>query len=123
MAQCCVPGATAIIVVIPGNGMVRTHRSAFIGGLIQVEQNVDSARGVGDKVVPFIAAHPLFWQHRSRGMSAIDYMNGRLSDSGMATKEGANEVAIPEPLMLCIAGRVDANIATACMNIALKGRL
>src|ERR1051326_3596042 len=41
-------------------------------------------------------------------------------DARMAAEVGTNEIAIPGPLVACIAGRVNSSIATASSNIALE---
>src|SRR5437762_3149980 len=123
MANCRVPGAPTIVLVIPGNGMVDPHFATAIGLLINGHQHMHRIGWIGGEVVPLIDAHPLIRQRGGRRMIMIEYMNGSLLNAGMIVEEGPYQLAIPRPFVLGIAGRMHTRVAATSLNIALKRRL
>src|SRR5450759_4974002 len=103
--------------------MVVAHVSTNVGVFVDSQQHLDLATRICSKVVPLIGTHPERRQHGSRGVNSIDYVDSRLRYFRMAVEdvdECAEQITVPGPVVLCIAGRVNTNVPAASANIACK---
>lgn len=99
-----IPGSATIESVIPGDGMIATHRAAGIGSFIDGEQNVDIFAGIGSEIVPFIGAGPVGGEHVCRDIMRIFDGEGSLGDMGMILEVGTHELTVPGPVIFGIGG-------------------
>ncbi len=63
MAQSGIPGASAVVGMVPGDGMIGAHVAAFIGRFIQSHEHMDVWARIGSKIVPLIGTRPESWKH------------------------------------------------------------
>src|SRR6266404_585147 len=120
MAHRGVPAAAAVDLLTPGDRVVDTHLAAGIGRFIERCQNVYGTARVGAKVVPFVGSHPNRREPLSGGVTEVLDMDGGALDLWVASEIGADEPAIPGPLVLGVACRVDADEAAAGADIAFE---
>src|SRR6266436_282206 len=118
MAHRGVPAAAAVDLLTPGDRVVDAHLAAGIGRFIERCQNVYGAARVAAKVVPFVDAHPNRRESLRRGVTQVLDADGGALDLWVAGEIGADEPAIPGPLVLGVARRVDADKPAAGADIA-----
>ena len=58
-----VPGASPVVIMRPGDGMVGAHSASGVGAFIQPGQNMDRTAGIDVEVIPFIGPDPSSGQH------------------------------------------------------------
>src|SRR5688572_23858973 len=66
---------SALVGVRPDNRVVRRHRAAGVGALVERGEHVDAAAWIRPEVVPLVAARPWTRQRRRRGVSGIFDLN------------------------------------------------
>src|SRR6266478_3884242 len=120
MAHRSVPAAAAFDLLTPGDRVVDAHLAAGIGRFIECCQNVYGTAGVAAKVVPFVGALPNRGDALRRGVTPVLDADGRALDLWVAGEVGADEPAIPGPLVLGVARRVDADKPAAGADIAFE---
>src|SRR6266700_2967104 len=94
-----VPGAAAIVVLRPGDGMVEPHRPAGVGILINGGEDMDRRARIRTEIIPFVSAHPSFRQHTRRSIDPIGYFHRCLLNSWMAYKISTDEPTVPRPIV------------------------
>src|SRR5271156_5908141 len=104
-----VSAAAGIARLRPGDRVVGAHLPAGIGRLIERCQDVDCSAGVAAEIVPFVGALPDCRQAFCRRVARILDADRLALDLGMAREIGADELAVPGPLILRIGRRVYAN--------------
>lgn len=83
--------------------------------------------GVGVEVfeiVPFVCAHPLVGEHGGGSMVFVHHVNGRFVHSWWVALEiAAYQFAVPRPVVLRVSRCMDANEATARLNVFFESNL
>src|SRR6516162_8869939 len=123
VAHCGVPAAATVKRPTPRNRMVGAHLAAGIAPLVERRQYVYRAARVAAEIVPFVCALPDRRQVTHRRMGAIFDLDRPLLNLGVAREIGADEPPVPGPLILGVAGRVDAGEPAAGPNVAFKSSL
>ena len=76
------------------------------------------------EVVPLVRTLPALRQARGGGVCGVLDLDGRGRGAGRVVVEvGADQVAVPRPVVLGVGGRVDAGVAAAGLDVALERRL
>src|SRR5215467_13066051 len=123
MAHGGVPAAAAVDLLTPCDWMVATHLSAGISRLVERRQHMRRTARIAAKVVPFVGPPPDYRQILCRKMTAVRDMDGRRLDLRVAREIGTDKPSVPRPLILGVAGRVNAGEPAAGADEALKGGL
>src|SRR5207302_3726327 len=116
-----IPGAAAFEVVAPDNRMIGAHRASLIARLIERREEVDHAARIAAEIVPLIRAQPGRGQIAGRGMLGIGNPYPARLDRRMTGEIGADEPAIPWPVVFRVARGMNAHEAAAAADIALEG--
>ena len=103
--------------------MVVAHVAAGIGRLVERCQHMRGAARVAAKVVPFVGPPPDHRQILHRRVIGVLDMDGRRLDLRVVCEIGAEQPAVPSPLIFGVAGRVDAGEPAARVDKALKRSL
>ena len=122
-----VPAAAAVVVLAPGDRVLGAHRAVArgVGGLVQRGQHVELVRGLAAGLVRKLYHSSVRCQRRSdagggRVRRVLD-LDGRGRGARRVVVEvGADEVAVPGPVVLGVGGRVDAGVAAAGLDVALE---
>ena len=104
-----VPAAAAVNHLTPRDRMIGAHLAAGISCLVERRQDVNGTAWVAAEIVPFVGALPYLRQAFRRGMTKVVDADGRALDLRVAREIGADELAVPGPLILRIGRRVYAN--------------
>src|SRR6266545_4300436 len=124
MASRRVPGPAAIVLMVPGDGMIVSHLSPGIARLVQGEQHGDTlAPRVLLKVVPLVEAVPGVRQRSRRGVVSVLYPNPRLCRRRVAREVRSHEVSIPGPAVLRVCRCVDSHEAAPIADVGHEGGL
>src|SRR5690606_37678157 len=101
MTEACIDRASPFKVVIPGDRMVVTHLTSFEARSVERKQDMDAFRlpRIAPKTVPFIGPHPFLIQMPRCWMIMILNRHPGFLDLWMALKPGADELAIPRPVV------------------------
>src|SRR5262249_12228587 len=75
MTSSGVPGATASIIMGPGDGMVEAIRPSRVGSFIERSEDVNRTSRIGLEIVPFISPDPSSRKEARRGIDGIDDLN------------------------------------------------
>src|SRR5262245_37446497 len=124
MSPRCVPGAAAVVLLAPCDGMIKAHRASRIRRLVQSGQHMDGAARIGLEVIPFVRPHPAFRQRDGGGINLISHLDrGRGGAGWMTEKPGADQSAVPRPGVFRVRRGMNSNKAAAGLDVTLKGRL
>src|SRR4051812_50188243 len=99
-----VPGPTAIVLVVPGDGVIGAHAAASVGGFVQPQEHLNVTARVGAEVVPLVGAVPALGQAGCGWMAAIFHLDGGSLNIRMAIEVCTDELAVPWPVVLGVAG-------------------
>src|SRR6516225_4638435 len=123
MAHCGVPAAAAIDILAPRNWVITAHRSAGIGRFIEARQDMNGTAGIAAEIVPFVGPLPACRQVLGRRVIGVLDADRRVLDLRMAGEPGADEAAVPRPVILGIARRMDADKSAARADVAFERSL
>ena len=118
MAQAGVPGAAAVKVSVPGNGVVVAVGAAFVRFLVKIEQDVDFRANVF-VVVPLVATLPGVGEVLCRKVGFVEHLHGgvpHVGVVGVAIEVGAYQLAIPGPVIFGVGSGVNTHKATTGLN-------
>ena len=118
-----VPGATAVVGVVPAPRVIGAHAAAAVRGFVQRHQHVDARQvaGIGPKVVPLVGAGPRGRQLGGRRMGGVLHVQRRRPNVRMTGEIRADQSAVPRPVVAGVAGGMDADKAVARFDEALEG--
>src|SRR5206468_776776 len=112
VAHVGVPGAPAIILMVPAHGMVCAVRTAFVALLVDLDKGMDG-RIDGLEVVELVLADYAVGKSDGRWVSLVEDVIRALAHiwiAGVAVEPGAGESAIPGPVVLGISRGVDPDV-------------
>ena len=125
MAKSSVKCFTSIVFVVPDHGVVGSHFALFIAVLINLDQYVHILIEVLI-IVELIFDFPLLREAKHRRVLFARHVSLAglyVGVAGMAGKLPTCQLVVPGPAILRISSRVDAYVATSCLNIPLKSSL
>src|SRR4051794_31700417 len=99
-----VPGAPAVVLLVPGDRMIGAHAAVTVGRFVQPQEHLNLAARVGSEVVPLVGAVPALGQAGCGWMAAIFHLDGGSLNIRMAIEVCADELAVPWPVVLGVAG-------------------
>src|SRR5690606_26182444 len=126
VAAAGVPGPAAVVVVAPGDRVVRAHGevTGLVARLVERREDVDLAAHVRLVAVPLVRPVPLEGQVRGGGMHAVGDVDGAVRGArGVAGEVGPDELSVPGPVVLGVARGVDAGVAAAALDVLLESSL
>src|SRR5262245_34298562 len=100
VAQPGVPGAPAIVYMIPGDRMAGAHGAARVACLVKRRQNGEARTGGAAEIVPFVGTLPPGRQAPRREMSPVDHVDRRKLDRRVILEGRADQFVIPGPIVL-----------------------
>ena len=120
-----VPGSPAVVGVAPGGRVVGPHRpgAGRVRRLVEGREDVDVAARVRLEVVPLVEALPALGQAGRRGVVVVGDLHGRVLVLGMVLEVGADQLAVPGPVVLGVRGGVDPSEAATSLDVGLERRL
>ena len=99
---------------------MRAHGAALVARLVDAQDGGDVGRRILAEVVPLVAAGPALRKRAGGGMLGRSHDQGGVLDARMALEVGADQAAVPGPVVLGVAGRMDAGEAAAAADEALQ---
>jgi hypothetical protein len=122
VAEAGVPRAAAAVVLAPRDRVV-AHRAAAVARLVEAGENAHVRPRVGAVVVPLVDAGPGLRQVRRRRVATVFDPDPRRLVGRVRLEVGADQAAVPGPVVLGVGGRVDADVPTARGDVGLEGVL
>src|SRR5699024_1620641 len=110
----------------PRDRVVGAHRAVagVVRRLVQGRQDVDVAARVLAVVVPLVGTVPRHRQVVGGGVHVVDDVHVGVGRSRRVAGEvGADELAVPGPVVLGVARGVDAGVTAAVLDVSLEGGL
>ena len=125
MAAAGVPGAALADLVAPGGGVIAIHTAALVARLIEARQDQHAlhAARIGPVDVPLVGALECIGPAGHARMILRFVAHDGFLDRRVRLEVRADQVAVPGPVVLRVAGRVDADVAAAILDEALEGLL
>ena len=123
VAAARVPGASAVVGVAPRGRMVGAVDAAGVRALVERREHVHAAARVGAERVPLVETLPALRQVAGRRVLAVGDLDGRVLVRRVALEVGADQPAVPGPVVLGVGGGVDAGEAAAGLDVVLECRL
>ena len=120
-----VPGASSVVNVRPRDRMILPHRAVArrIRRLLEDTEDVHEPRGFATKLYHSSSRRQLRGRRIVDGWRPLPTLIVADWIAGVASKLRADEADVPRPPVLGIGGRVDADEATACTDVAFERRL
>src|SRR6185295_5184585 len=122
MANCGVPAAPAIILMMPRYRMVSAHPAATIRCFVDTYQNGDVWIECVAEVIPLVRSLPDDGQMASRRVRRIDDLQRCRLNRRMPLEIGSHQSAIPRPLVPGVACSMDADESAAVLNEPFERR-
>ena len=123
MARCGVPAAAAIDILAPRDRVIAAHRSAGIGRFIEARQDMNGTAGIAAEIVPFVDPLPACRQALGRRVIGVLDADRRVLNLRVAGEPGADEAAVPRPVIFGVAGGMNADKAAARADVSFERSL
>src|SRR5690606_8833507 len=115
-------GAPAVVILIPGHGMLPRVLATFVASRVDSHQHLDIGADVIE-VIPFVVVGEGLRHVRRRDVVAIRHVELRRLRGRMVLEIGTHESAVPTPMVLCSGRTVYAHKSAAGLDIPLEGGL
>src|SRR5262249_37165353 len=120
MAKRRVPGPAASVRVMTPGDRVIPHVSTGVAAFIHGHQHVNRSARLALKILPLVGSLPRLRQWRGGAVIGILDVDKRALIGWVAAKVCPDQLTVPGPAILGVGGGMDAHVAIAALDVALK---